>query len=50
MSAKERLAGDITEGATFLKRGKYITSNAKVSGNSLEEALSKVEIEWVEND
>jgi hypothetical protein len=27
-----------------------VTSNAKVSGNSLEEALSKVEIEWVEND
>jgi hypothetical protein len=50
MSAKERIAGDITEGATFLKRGKDITSNAKVSDNSLEQALSKAKIEWVENE
>lgn len=48
MSAKERLAGDITEGATFLKRGKDITSNAKVGANSLEEALLQVPIEWIE--
>jgi hypothetical protein len=44
------LAGDITEGAIFLKRGKDITSNDKVGGNSLEQALSQVEIEWVENE
>jgi len=34
----------------FLKHGKDITSDATVSGNSLEQALSKVKIEWVEYD
>lgn len=47
MSAKERIAGDILEGAEFLKRGPEITSNDKVKP-TLDEALDKVTIEWME--
>lgn len=45
MSAEERLAGDITEGAVYLKRGKPEVKPAKVT-KSLEEALDQVKIEW----
>lgn len=44
MSAQERLAGDITEGAIYIKRG---AESAKVT-KSLEEALADVKLEWIE--
>jgi hypothetical protein len=44
MSAQERIAGDITEGAIYIKRG---AESDKVS-KSLEQALSHVKIEWIE--
>ena len=47
MSAQERIAGDILEGAEFLKRGSKVTSNDKVKP-TLDEALAKVTIEWME--
>lgn len=48
MSAQERLAGDITEGATFLKRGTDKSSNDKVMA-TIQEALLQAPIEWIEN-
>jgi hypothetical protein len=41
VSAKERIAGDILEGAEFLKRGTQVTSNDKVGSNYFGEALSQ---------
>jgi hypothetical protein len=47
MSAKERIAGDILEGAEFLKRGTSVTSDDKVMA-TIEEALLLSPIEWIE--
>jgi hypothetical protein len=47
MSAKERIAGDILEGAEFLKRGTPITSDDKVMAR-IQEALLLSPIEWIE--
>jgi hypothetical protein len=45
MSAAERIAGSITEGAVFIKRGKELPEPDKVMP-TLEEALKQVIIEW----
>jgi hypothetical protein len=47
MSAKERIAGDILEGAEFLKRGTQVTSDDKVMAR-IQEALLLAPIEWIE--
>jgi len=45
MSAAERIAGSITEGATFIKRGGELPKPDKVMP-TLEQALEGVVIEW----
>ena len=45
MSAAERIAGSITEGATFIKRGEELPKPDKVMP-TLEEALGDVVMEW----
>lgn len=47
MSAAERISGDITESAVFLKRGDGLPKPAKVT-KSLEDALADVKLEWIE--
>ena len=47
MSAKERIAGDILEGAEFLKRGTPVTSDDKVMA-TIQEAVLLSPIEWIE--
>ena len=47
MSAKERIAGDILEGAEFLNRGTQVTSDDKVMA-TIQEALLLSPIEWIE--
>jgi len=47
MNAAERISGDITEGAVFLKRGDGLPKPAKVT-KSLEDALAEVQLEWIE--
>ena len=43
MTARERIAGNILEGAVFLKRGKQVTKTA-----SIDEILDDIQFEWIE--